>query len=509
MANLDSNRIVKNTIFLYLRMFVSMAVSLYTVRIVLQTLTGEDYGIYSAVGGIVSTFTVVANVLTNASQRFFSYEFGKDSKDTKGQYLFSTIFFTYLALSIIVIVVAETAGIWFLNNKMTIPEGREDAAMWVFQFALLSFVFSLLTNPFQAMIIAKEKMSIYAYISIADVVFKLLIVYCIQVIDFDQLKSYAMLVAGVHICINIIYIAFCNKISPESKLSRNIDKTTLKSVFSYSSWTLFGALAGMCNTQGLNIVLNIFWGPIANTAYAISAQVSYAVTTFAGNFALAIKPPLIKSYAAKQYDNVLKLFNFGTKTTFFLMYMLILPIFICTSEILAIWLGRVGDYMVDFVRLTLIYTLILTLSNPITNIVQAAGKVKIYHGIVDGFTLLSLPIVVVLYKAGLAINICYYVSITIFSIAHIIRIIILKKVFYLFSIRKYVKTLVFPMGLVVMLSIAVMYYLKDIFQEGFWGTISCCLISLMVVIGLSLLILFSKNEKQYIIKIINKKIIRK
>lgn len=509
MAYLDSNRIVKNTIFLYLRMFVSMAVSLYTVRIVLQTLTLEDYGIYSAVGGIVSTFIVVANVLTNASQRFFSYEFGKDSKNYKGQRLFSTIFLTYFVLSIIIIIVAETVGVWFLHNKMTIPESREDAAMWVFQFALLSFVCSLLANPFQAMIIAKEKMGIYAYISFADVFFKLLIVYSLKVIDFDQLKTYALLVAVVHICTSMIYVAFCIKIAPESKLGRIIDKAALKSVFSYSSWTLFGALAGMCNTQGLNIVLNIFWGPIANAAYAISVQISSTVTIFAGNFALAIKPPLIKSYAAEQYDNVLKLFKFGTKTTFLLMYMLILPIFICTPEILATWLGQVGNYMVDFVRLTLIYTLILTLSNPITNIVQAAGKVKIYHGIVDSFTLLSLPVVVVLYKKGLAINICYYVSITIFSIAHLIRLFILKKVFYLFSIREYFKTLILPMGAILMLSSAVMFYLKNVFSEEFIGITSCCLVSLLLVVVLSFLILFSKNEKLYLKRIINEKIIRR
>lgn len=506
MANLDSNRIVTNTIFLYLRMFISMAVSLYTVRIVLQTLTGEDYGIYSAVGGIVSTFAVVSNVLTNASQRFFSYEFGKDSKDNRGQNLFSTVFFTYLLLSIIVVLVLETAGVWFLQNKMTIPEGREEAAMWVFQFALLSFVFSLLTNPFQAMIIAKEKMGVYAYISIADVILKLLIVYCLKVIDFDQLKMYALLVAVVHICINMVYIAFCIKIAPESNLRRKIDKTTLKSVTSYSSWTLFGALAGMCNTQGLNIVLNIFWGPIANAAYAISAQVSSAVTAFAGNFALAIKPQLIKSYAAEQYDNVIKLLNFGTKTTFLLMYMLILPIFTNASEILAIWLGQVGDYMVDFVRLTLIYTLILTLSNPITNIVQAAGEVKKYHSIVDGFTLLSLPIVVVLYKMGLSINVCFYVSIIIFSIVHLIRLVILKKVFCLFSIRKYIKTLILPMGIVLVLSIVAMFCLKDIFSDNLFGTITSCFVSMLLVVGLSILILFSKNEKQYLIRIINKKI---
>lgn len=509
MSNINSNRIVKNTAFLYLRMFLTMAVSLYTVRVVLQVLTGVDYGIYSAVGGIVSTFAVVSNVLTNASQRFFSYGLGKGNSVDNTRSLFSTIFYTYVILAIILIILLETVGIWFLQNKMTIPDGREVAAMWVFQFSLLSFVVSLLTNPFGAMIIAKEKMGIYAYISIADVVLKLLIVYCITAFDYDQLKVYAVLMAFAHITINIIYIVFCKKIAPEVKLLRTIDKDTIKSVFSYSSWTLFGALTGMCNTQGINIVLNVFFGPIANAAYSVSQQVSGAIVHFAGNFSLAIKPPLIKSYASEDYSGVMKLFNFGTKTTFVLMYMLILPIFICAPEILKIWLGDVGDHMIDFVRLTLIYSLIVTISNPITNIVQAAGKVKIYHGIVDGFTLFSLPITILLYKLGMEINTCYFTIIVTFSIAHIIRLFVLRKVFSHFSIRKYIQNLIIPMLLIAVSSAVIMWVTKGWFGESIIETILCCAVAFLLVVSLSYFFLFSKNERQYVIRIIKTKILKK
>lgn len=509
MPNIDSNRIVKNTAFLYLRMFLTMAVSLYTVRVVLQTLTGVDYGIYSAVGGIVSTFAVVSSVLTNASQRFFSYGLGKGNSENNTRSLFSTIFYTYVILAFIIVVLLETIGIWFLQNKMTIPDGRDNAAMWVFQFSLLSFVVSLLTNPFGAMIIAKERMGFYAYISIADVILKLLIVYCITAFDYDQLKVYALLMAFAHISINVIYIVFCKKIAPEVKLLRTIDKGTLKSVFSYSSWTLFGALAGMCNTQGINIVLNVFFGPIANAAYSISQQVSGAVVNFAGNFSLAIKPPLIKSYASEDYSGVMKLFNFGTKTTFVLMYMLILPIFICAPEILQIWLGDVGEHMVDFVRLTLIYSLIVTISNPITNIIQAAGRVKIYHGIVDGFTLLSLPITILLYKLGLSINTCYFTIIITFSIAHIIRLFVLRKVFSHFSIREYVKKLVMPMLLIAFASAIVMVYVKRLFSGSIIETILCCALALSLVVSLCFFFLFGKSERQYVIRTIKIKLIKK
>ena len=505
-----SSRIVRNTAILYVRMFLTMAVSLYTVRVVLRVLTKVDYGIFSAVGGILAAFAVAANVLTNASQRFFSYGLGKGENEDSTSSLFSTIFYTYAILAVIVIVLTETVGVWFLQNKMTIPVGRESAAMWVLQFSLISFTIGLLSNPFQAMIIAKERMDLYAFVSIANAVLKLLIVYFLTVIDFDQLKLYAVLVTVVHICINIANVVLCKKIAAsETKLIKRINLGTLKSVFSYSSWSFFGALAGICNSQGINIVLNMFFGPIANAAYSISRQVSNAVVSFAGNFTMAIRPPMIKSYASNDYTGVVKLFNIETKVTFLLMYMLILPIFINTPEILRIWLGQVDDHMVDFVRLTLVYSLIVTMSNPITDIAQAAARVKIYHGIVDGFTLLSLPITIVLYKLGQPINSCYLVIIATFSVAHFIRLFILKRIFSPFSIRKYIKGIILPMLLTTISSAAIMVFVRNSLGDSFFDTMICCVSALSLVILFCLFFLFGKSERQYIYGIIRKKIFKK
>ena len=347
---LESNNktIAKNTLFLYLRMFFTMAVSLYTVRIVIKTLSVSDYGLYGAVGGVILTFGFITGVLTNASQRFFSVELGKGEKG-KVQEIFSTLFLTYIGVAILVTILVETVGVWFLLNKMTIPAGREDAAMWVFQFALLSFVYSLLTNPFQALIIANERMNLYAFVSILDAVLKLVIVYLLLLFDYDKLKFYAVLIFVSHFITNSIYILYCKLNYKETKLILKVDRATFKTVFSYSSWTLFGTVAGMCNTQGMNLLLNVFFGPIANAAYSVASQVYSTVGSFASNFYTAVKPPLIKNYTSGNYDYVKKLFLFSSKMLFILLFMVVLPLMICTEPILSLWLGEVGDFMIVFV----------------------------------------------------------------------------------------------------------------------------------------------------------------
>ena len=506
----SSNRIVRNTVILYMRMFLTMAVSLYTVRVVLRVLTEVDYGIFSAVGGILAAFAVATKTLTNASQRFFSYGIGRGESAESTRLLFSTFFYIYAVFAVIVVVLTETVGVWFLQNKMTIPAGRESAAMWVLQFSLVSFITGLLTNPFQAMIIAKERMDMYAFVSIANAVLTLLIVYFLTVIDFDQLKIYAVLATAVQICSNMMFVVLCRRIAAsETKLVKCISQGTLKSVFSYSSWSFFGALAGICNSQGINIVLNLFFGPIANAAYAVSRQVSNAVVSFAGNFTMAIRPPVIKHYASRDNAMVIKLFNIESKATFLLMYMFILPIFISAPEILRIWLGQVGDHMVDFVRLTLVYSLIVAMSNPITDIAQAAARVKIYHGIVDGFTLLSLPITIVLYRLGQPVNCCYLVIIATFSIAHIIRLFILKRIFPPFSMREYIKRIIFPILLITSSSAAIMVCVRESLGDSFFDTMICCVSALSLVVLFCFFFLFGKSERQYVCCMIRNKIFKK
>lgn len=505
MTTLSNNKqIAKNTIFLYLRMFLTMAVSLYTVRVVIQTLSVQDYGIYGAVGGVILSFGFISGVLSNASQRFFSYELGKGAEG-KVKETFSTIFFTYIGISLLIVLLAETLGLWFLTNKMTIPEGRESAAMWVYQFALLSFLVTILTNPYQAMIIAHEKMNLYAYLSILDVTIKLAIVYTLSLFDVDKLKLYAVLMFTSSLITNGVFIIYCRRNYSDTRLLLHINKDMFKSIFSYSSWTLFGTLSSMCNTQGMNLTLNVFFGPVANAAYSISSQIYNTVGMFANNFFVAVKPALIKNYSAGNYEYVQKLFTFSSKTIFILLFVIILPLLICTEEILQLWLGQIGDYMVVFVRLSLIYTIILTISYPITAVVQAGGNVKLYHGLVDTFTLLALPIMYVLFKNGIDASYGYVVSITIFGIAHLIRLFVLKRVFKIFSVGSYMMRFIVPSLIAAGACYFTMLFFKQFIPGGLVWTIVTCSLSCFLALLVSALLIFTNSERTMVLGFIRKK----
>lgn len=497
----NNNRIAKNTFFLYLRMFVTMAVSLYTVRVVLNVLTVEDYGLYGAVGGIILTFSFISSVLDNASQRFFAFELGKGPQG-RLQDVFSTLSIIYVIVTAIIILIAETVGVWFLQNKMTIPEGREVAAMWVYQFALASFVVTITATPYRAMIIAQEKMNLYAYLSIFDAVSKLTIAYLLIVFDVDKLILYSILLFLLNLINNLVYLIYCRAKYSEARPLLKFDKEMFKSVFSYSSWTLFGTLAGICNTQGVNIVLNIFFGPVANAAYSIASQIYHTVGTFASNFYVAVKPPLIKNYAAGNHEYVNKLFAFSSKAIYALLCVLAIPLMVCTQEVLQLWLGQVGEYMVIFVQLSLVYVVILTISYPITAVVQAGGNVKLYHLLVDGFSLSVLPVVYILFKLGFAAYWAYIVSVSVFAIAHCLRIYVLKRVFPMFDVQKYIIGSILPMIIIFTLSYFGMTFLKGYIPNSYLAVLAFFSITALIVLSLCVFVLFSKTERQMIIKMI-------
>lgn len=481
-----------------------MAVSLYTVRVVVETLSIQDYGLYGAVGGIIMSFGVISGVLTNASQRFFSVEIGR-GVNGKLQETFNTLLFAYAIIILLIIALAETLGLWFLHNKMIIPHGREEAAVYVYQFALLSFIITLLANPFQALIIAYEKMNLYAYLSILDVVLKLGVVYALVIFEIDKLILYAILMFIVSIITNSVYALYCYRNFKAIRINFKIDRKILKTIFSYNSWTFLGSLAGMCNTQGMNLMLNVFFGTIANAAYSISQQVYSSVAMFANNFYIAIKPSLIKDYVVGNYDYVVKLLYFSSKAVFLLIFVIILPIMISTKEILQIWLGEVGEYMVAFVQLSLIYTLILIISYPITAVVQAEGNVKLYHVVVDGFSLSALVIMYLLFQLGFNAYWSYVVSILVFGIAHIFRLYILKKVFPPFSIHFYISQFIIPSIIIIVISFLIMLPVKMLLPNDFWNVMLTCGISFLVAVMLGWLILFSKLERTMIINLIFKK----
>lgn len=506
--NKNNKRIAKNTMFMYMRMFLVMAVSLYTVRVVLQTLGVEDYGVYSAVGGIITSLTFITNVLAIASQRFFAVEIGKGEKGALRD-TFSTMVLIYTIVGLLIILFSETVGMWFLKNKMTIPRGRESAALWIFQCTILSFFISVITAPHQAMIIAKEKMNIYAYVGILDVLLKLLLVYLLCVIQFDKLIVYGVLMLSVALICNSIYVVYSLYQYREARLKLIFRPDIFKDILGFSSWTMFGSVTFMCNTQGINLVLNVFFGPAVNAAYAIGNQIKTAINSFSSNFYVAVRPVMMKSYVANDYEYVKKLFYFSSKVIFVLLFVIIFPVTMHIETILDLWLGIVGDYMVEFVILMLVYAIVLSLSDPITTIMQAANKIKYYYLFVDGFTLLSLPLSYVAFKMGASPDFAFIISIIIFAIAHFIRLYLLNRVVSEIKITDYVRHVALPIVLAVVLVLIPSVGLKTVTPNTIVAKGFTFCTDFLLAVSTSLLVVMDTSERKSLIGLVLNKFRKK
>ncbi len=496
--------IVKNTIFLYIRMIFLMLVSLYTVRVVLNILGEVNYGIYSAIGGIVITFSFLTQTLVSASQRFFAVELGREDKIELNK-TYNAIFFSYIIIAAIIVLLLETVGLWFVQNKMTIPDDRVSAALVLFQFSIFTFIFHILVNPYISIIIAQEDMRTYAYISILEVVLKLGVAFSLIFISYDKLRLYGILLFVVEVIIFFIYSAISKKRYNYVYFNKKIDKKKLKEIFTFSSWSLFGSMAGVANGQCINVMLNVFYGPIANAAYAIGHQVSVVLGQVTNNFCSAVRPPMIKSYAIGDIAKTSELFYFSSKILIVLMLVIMVPMYYEIEYLLALWLGDVEQYMVSFSRLLLINIAILCIGNPITTIVQAAGVVKKYHVLVDGFALLSLPIVYIAFKMDCEPEIAFIISNIVFVVAHIIRLVILKSVIP-FSYMEYSCRLIFPTGLITVISSIVAYMVGNSMLNDVLKLLSVVVSSVIVIIILSLYLLLSKYERKQIIALIISKI---
>lgn len=338
----SSKRIAKNTLMLYFRQILIMLVSLYTVRVILNTLGAVDYGIYNVVAGVVTMFGFLSGAMATASQRYFAFEMGRGNKEGLRK-VFCITFTIYILLALIILLLAETIGLWFVNHKLVISEERIVAARWIYQFAVLSFMVSLLTTPYMAAIIAHENMKIYAYMSVVDAVLKLGIVYVLQILPYDKLIVYGALLLTVTGISTAVYRLYCKSRYSECHYRFEWDKNLYREILSYSGWNLFGASIGIVKNQIINILLNMFFGPLVNAARGIAAQVNGAVTSFSGNFSTAMRPQIIKSYAAQNHDETIKLVQRGCKGTFFLMYLFALPLMIETPYVLTLWLKQPPD----------------------------------------------------------------------------------------------------------------------------------------------------------------------
>lgn len=397
----NNQRIARNTLLLYVRMLFIMAVSLYTSRVVLATLGEVDFGIYNVVGGVVVMFSMISAPLSSSVTRFLNIELGRGNISRLCR-VFSTSINIQLIISFVIVVLAETVGLWFLNSKMNIPHERMLVANWVFQFAIVTFVINLLSIPYNATIIAHEKMGIYAYISVLEAALKLGIVYLVMMSSWNRLVWYAGLLAFVAFVVQLTYAIYCRRHFNECRWLAKFDRGLLKDMLGFSGWNFVGATASICRDQGVNIVLNLFCGPVVNAARGIAVQVNTAINSFVQNFMVALNPQITKSYAIGEKEYMFSLLYRGSRFSYYLLLFLSLPVVINADWILHFWLTEVPEYTIIFVRLILIFAMCESISNPLITAMLATGNIRNYQLVVGGLNLLNLPLSYLLMKHGFA-----------------------------------------------------------------------------------------------------------
>ena len=492
----NNKRIAKNTILLYCRMLFLMGISLYTSRVILNALGFSDYGIYNVVGGIVAMFTMVSGSLKAAISRFITFELGTGDID-KLKRVFSCSITIQIVLSIILVILAETIGLWFLNAKMVIPAERMAAANWVYQFSIITFVINLISIPYNSAIIAHEKMGAFAYISILEAAFNLIIAWTISIAPFDKLIYYAFMLVMVALLVRVIYIWYCKRNFEECTYTFVYDKIILKDMFGFSGWNMIGATSAVCRDHGGNIILNLFFGPEVNAARGIGLQVSNAIQGFVTNFQMALNPQIIKNYAIKELDYMNSIVLKGAKFSYYILFIIALPVFLSTDYILELWLGAYPDHTVLFLQLIIVFTLVESLSGPLITVMYATGDVKNYQIVVGGLQLLNLPLSYVLLKIGLFPEIVIIVAVVLSCVCLLARLYMLRRIV---SIRSYLKDVILNTFIVTLLSTLIAYSLSFLISEGFWGFV---LKSLWAVIVSSVIVLFiglTKSERNTIIQ---------
>lgn len=399
----NNKQIAKNAAALYFRMILTMLVGLYTSRVILQVLGVEDYGIYNVVGGFVSMFSLISGSISASISRFLTFELGRRDIE-KLKRVFSTSILVLCGVSILVVIATESVGLWYLYNKMVIPVERMNAAFWVFQISVLTFVINLVNMPYNASIVSHERMDMYAYLSIADAVIKLLICYAVMASPIDRLIFYAILLFLTGVFNQIIYVWYCKNKFEECHFKWILDRSLFKDIFGFAGWNFIGSSAAILRTQGANLLLNWAGGPIVNAANGIANTISGVVSGFVGNFTQAFNPQITKRYAAGEYRSLMELLINGSKYAYYLMFILALPVALNTEFILKIWLGVVPEHTVWFCRLTFIFLLAESISRPIITAKNATGSIRNYQLVVGGILLLMLPISYVGLKVGFPVE---------------------------------------------------------------------------------------------------------
>lgn len=492
----NNKRIAKNTLLLYFRMLFMMVIGLYTSRVILDKLGEVDFGIYNVVGGFVTMFSIISGAMTTATQRFLSFEIGKE-KDGNVKGIFSTMIYIHLFLALIILLLGELVGVWFLNTHMNFPSGRYYAANWVFQLSLLVFILNVINVPYNGALIAYEKMSAFAYFSIFDAIFKLAICYVITLTPFDKLVVYAMLMALIQVVLLLMYFLYCRCNFKECRFTGKFNNAYGRSVGSFVSWNLIGSLAGVAKEQGVNVVLNMFFGPAVNAARGVAYQVLSKLNGFVNNFQMAMNPQIIKNYASGELENMYKLVFRGAKFSYLLLLTLSLPIVIEAPLILGLWLKDVPDYTVIFLQIAIFTALINTLSNPLIVTMHATGKVRDYQIVVGGLSLLTLPLVWVALKMGAAPYMAMVIAFAVEFICHFVRLYMLVRSIK-FPMMAFVKDVTLRMMVIALLSTALPVLAYQSIHEVAVRFFMVCLLSMLSTVGLGYMLGFNRADREHL-----------
>lgn len=502
----NNQRIVRNTLFLYARMLIVLVVSLFTVRVTLGVLGAEDYGIYNVVGGVVTMFAFLVSTMSAASQRFFSYSLGKEDHVGLSRY-FTMSVWCYLILTALIVILAETFGLWFVLNKLTIPQTRLHAAIWVYQFAVIGFALSIVSIPYHSIIIAREKMNIFAYFGLLEAFGKLGIAYLLMISGWDKLIIYSALICLLTTCIYILYILYGIVHFAECRPFKIWDKQILTEVVGYSGWSLFGAISGVIRGQGINILLNIFFGPVVNAARAIAYQVNTAINNFVMNFFKAVQPQITKYHAIDRQEELMQLIMRSSRFCFYLILFLSCPILLETPFIMTFWLHDVPEHTVLFTRLVVLTAIIDSISYPLQTSISATGHIKWFQIVTGSLLILNLPISYIFLRAGFPPETTMYVAIIIAILAQLTRIGFARYYNHM-SVRRYTREVIFPILLVSICSVIPPYLLMLALPLGWMrfflvGALSISWTAIIIsVLGIT------PYERKKIIQIIRNKICR-
>lgn len=494
----NTKRIAKNTLMLYVRMLFGMLVSLYTSRVVLQALGVEDYGIYNVVGGVVAMFSMISNSLSSSVGRFLTFELGKG--DMEGlKKVFSTSLSIHVALALVIVLLSETLGLWFLNTHMTIPENRLYAANWVFQASVLTFVINLLSVPFSASIVSHERMSAFAYIGILDIMLRLLIVLFIAYSgwNFDRLIIYSLLLVGVVCIMQAIYWNYCTRNFEECKFGFSFDVNYWKEMSSFAGWNFIGCTAGLLKDQGVNILLNLFIGPIINAARGIANTVNNVLASFSGNFMTALNPQITKSYAAGNYDYMFSLVERGSRFSYYILLLFALPMLFETEFVLTLWLKHYPAHTVNFVRLILIVTMCDILSNTLINLQVATGKIRNYQLVVGGMLLMNFPLSYFCLKMGFPPESTLIVALIVAVCCLFLRLFFLRKMVGL-SMKRYLCKVCGNILFVTLVAAIIPALLFFRMSDGWVRFLIVCIISILITITSIYWIGCNANERNFI-----------